>query len=667
MKILKMRNGIALVAVMTIMLVTTLFIPVMFSMSDTSLAIALKGTDRQRSSYLARTITEMTVAAFKSFDSTDITTISGEELNQYNRINAEYQKLISKTISEIKTEEVAMFATTKEGTLYYKHVTNAAGTFTTEISEKEYTELQIYYEKMVKDEGKDPGFTLSSETGTVEDIVYANVGSSEYNTYIADVNYSYIGKGSCTITYDDSVKYYQTDTATQLVHEITETQYNTQIEAIKNSLSTGGTPSFSLSVVENKNITFTSSATVRESTSERSCLLVLQTYPSDEEWLVFGVGGTMGENTGGNQVFVDPTKATGLVPIDYKHLGDASNTYVKQMMLVYSSVGNMIIEPTIYKDGNGASHSSGVNNSQLVLGIQPGLNTTPNNDPSYRIIDGVNYASSIDNAQMNNFVAFAATGAIQVDMPVNLLLNPCRANRLGDGGEDNGSLFKVMIFQAPTIKFNERIDMMMSFYQRSNESARRMSSIVLAAPESTPYSYYNSQRKADGSILTTEDVSAGTQGGCNVKAGMVYFEQDCYLWIIPWGDDGSSSSWLGNLAETVYERDSDFTKIKIASKGDVYYFNSDIKVDGERTGFSLTGYFLETEYIPKMEQYENGDKKWWNLWTNTKWSLASSSAQEAAAEKPTYVKDDFMFVGNIENGDNIIAPEIDDYYTVWMS
>ena len=95
MKILKARNGIALIAVLTILLLISMFIPVMFSMSDTSLSIAVKGTDRQRSSYLARTIAEMSVAAFKSFDSTEPSEISGDELAQYNKINAEYQKLIA--------------------------------------------------------------------------------------------------------------------------------------------------------------------------------------------------------------------------------------------------------------------------------------------------------------------------------------------------------------------------------------------------------------------------------------------------------------------------------------------------------------------------------------------------------------------------------------------
>jgi Tfp pilus assembly protein PilX len=48
MKILKMRNGIALMAVLVIMFLTSLFIPVMFNLSNTSVRIAVKGTDRQQ-------------------------------------------------------------------------------------------------------------------------------------------------------------------------------------------------------------------------------------------------------------------------------------------------------------------------------------------------------------------------------------------------------------------------------------------------------------------------------------------------------------------------------------------------------------------------------------------------------------------------------------------
>lgn len=655
MKILKARNGIALIAVLTILLLTSLFIPVMFSMSDSSLAIAVKGTDRQRSSYLARTITEMSVAAFKSFDSTEPTEISGDALTQYNKINARYQQLVAGTISEIKTDTIVMLSkTVGGGDKYYKVVKNGDVEVKTEISYKYYKELLTAYDEMVYNEITPP-YTLFVDEGkgTKESIVYANLSSdanSEYQAYLND-GYTEIGRGQCTITYDDSIKYYKTITSTQVTTEITKNDYDTSLSSLEGALANGVSCDYSLSTVANKNVVFTSSATVKGSTSSRSCILVLQTYPSEEEWLVFGIESNGSQiPSGGNQVFVDPKKATSRIPIEYDQA--IGNSYIKQTLLVYSSIGNMLIQPTAFKDASGNVHNTGNGNSEFVLGVQPGLNTTPNNDPSYNIIDGVNYNDSTEVAQMNNFVAFASTSAIQVDMPVNLLVNPCRAKRLGDGyifgaGDANGSLYKIMMFQAPTIQFNGALDMMMSFYVRDNEEARRMSSVILSAPDATPYSYYNDDRKSV------------------VKAGMVYFTEDCYLWIIPYGEDGSASAWTGFMAETIYYKDSDFTKIKIANAGDVYYFNSEVEVDGEKVGLSLTGYFLETEYIPKMEEYEEGS--WWQIWNNTKTSIFANYMQGQFSEKPTYVEDDFRFVGNINDGDRIEYPEIDEYYTIWTN
>lgn len=652
MKILKARNGIALIAVLTIILITSLFIPVMFSMADSSLTIAIRGTDRQRSSYLARTITEMSVAAFKSFDSTEPTEIKdADELAQYNKINARYQQLVNGTIPSIKTDTIVMLSkVVAGGDKYYKIVKNGDVEVATEVSYKDYRELLIAYDEMVYNKITPP-YTLKVEegTGTEESIVYANYSDaddSEYKAYLAD-GYVEVGRGYCTITYDDDIKYYKTITSTQVTTEITEKEYESALSSLEGALANNAGVDYSLSTVKNRDVVFTSTATVKNSTSSRSCILVLQTYPSEEEWLVFGIE-TNGKQipTGGNQVFVDPKKATARVPIEYNQAIDSG--YIKQTLLVYSSIGNMLIQPTAFKDQSGNIHNTGNSNSKFVLGVQPGINTTPNNDPTYAVIDGVNYNNSKEVSQMNNFVAFASTNAIQVDMPVNLLVNPCRANRLGDGSQANGSLYKIMMFQAPNIQFNDTIDMMMSFYVRGSEKARRMSSIVLSAPDATPYSYYNDDRKSV------------------VKAGMVYFTEDSYLWIIPYGEDGSASSWTGFLSETVYYKDSDFTKVKIANAGDVYYFNSEVEVDGEKVGLSLTGYFLETVYIPNMEAIENSGK-WWDVWDNTRNAIFANYMQGEFNENPTYYEDDFKFIGNINDGDYIDYPEIDDYYTIWTN
>ena len=668
MKILKARNGIALVAVLTIMLITSLFIPLMFNLSDTSLYIAVKGTDRQRASYLARTVTEMSVAAFKSFDSTEESELAGEEKTQYNKIKTEYDKLVNHTINAMYSQEVAMFSDPDGalGSAYYQVFKNGEQvTGKKAISFKEYQKLKNDIAQM-EINGIIPDYTVEEVPNSVkkEAIVYANVGSTEYNNYIKENSgYVYLGKGQTEITYDNSIKYYETNLKTGLSTEIpTKTEYDTKVGQLNGALTNGADTGCSYSMVENKNVIFTTTATVNGITATRSCVVILQTYPSEEDWFTFGIAAT--DNTGGNQVFVDPTKATSVVPITYDQA--IGSDYIRQNLLVYSSVGNMLIQPTKFKDPSGVPQTSGNKNSQFVLGVQPGLNTTPNNDPSYAVIDGVNYDDSTAVAQMNNFVAFASTSAIQVDMPVNLLVNPCRAKRAGDGyflgynPNPNGSLFKIMIFQAPIIQFNERLDMMMSFYQRDDEEARRMSSIILSAPDGTPYSYYNVQR------------------GKSVKAGKVFFQEDCYLWIIPFDEDGSASAWTGFLSETIYYRDSDFQRIKIADAGDVYYFNAEVmgtkkyesgaqteEEKKEKVGLSLTGYYLETEYIPKYDKYNQGE--WWQLWNNTKAAIFGKYMQNEFSQNTTYVADDFKYIGNINEGDVIEIPEIDDYYTIWKN
>jgi len=659
MKILKARNGIALIAVLTIMLLTSLFIPVMFSMSDSSLAIAVKGTDRQRASYLARTVTEMSVAAFKKAD-------------------AQRDLVTSPKPSDT------------DGDGEFSEEENAAALQVAQAADRRRAAFLAEIDKISnpKNAQYNPYGSISSETiymltmndGDEEIIKYAS-GEAQKEE-LENAGFTLIGEGSCTITFDGSIHYYKTYTNNNAVEEIwpaanakdpmnkddltyRETKYRNDMEAFHTAVIQG-TANYTLTKKENKNLIFTSVAEVNGIKSSRTCLLVMKTEPSEEDWIVFGIEGQ--SNTGGNQVFVDPDKATSVVPIKYDSKIQSTGIQ-NQPLLVYTCVGNMVIEPTdfidttkpkkdaqgnIIKDSNGniiyeENTTVGVNNSQLVLGVQPGLNTTPNNDPYYKTIDAVNYDEQKKGVQYNNFVAFGATNAIKVGMPVNLLVNPCRAKRIGDGWlinkTPNASLFKIMIFQAPVIQFTGRTDMMMSFYERdSSEAARRMSSIILTAPESTPYSYYH------------PDLDR------TVKAGMVYFDADCYVWVIEYDDDGSSSAWTGALSETVYDRDSDFKKYKIANAGDVYYFNAEIKDgSGENVGLSLTGYFLETDYKVNY----NSSSSWWNIWKKTKQELFK---YYLTAQDSTFHKGDLLYLGNVNDPNTILKyPEIEDYYIVWTN
>lgn len=663
MKILKARNGIALMAVLVIMLITSLFIPVMFSMSDTSVSIAVKGTDRQRASYLARSVTEMSVAAFRKVDSkaTNNAELTSEQAAFMEQI---------KIISDVNHENFAPGKSINSQTIYM----------------------------------------LSKTESGVEDIRYTS-DTTERDNLIDDEKYILIGEATCTITFDGSVHYYEIDNETNAKTEINKAanendpmnkkdlakrdkKYIEEILPDFNEKAMAGTADYTLTKVQNKNLIFTSVAEVNKIKATRTCFLVMKTEPSKDDWVVFGIEGE--DNTGGNQVFVDPNKATSVVPISYSNeMIDAE--YQRQPLLVYNCVGNMIIEPTNFKDVNDQIDSGedeenrdgrttvGVNGSKLVLGVQPGLNTAPDNDPSYNVLQGVNYDEQIkgedknengvlddgedkndngkldkDGVRYNNFVAFGATNAIRVGMPVNLLVNPCRAYRFGDMGvsfsggvqvyDPNASLFKIMIFQAPVIQFTGRTDMMMSFYVRGDEKARRMSSIILTAPDSTPYSYYNEDR------------------GKSVKAGMVYFEEDCYIWIIEYGDDGSSKDMA-----TVYNRDSDFLIKKIANKGDVYYFNTEVEqvdckcpegqtectCDSKKVGLSLTGWYLETKFLDGL----NEEQKWWDLWGETKEELFR---YYLSTKERTYYEDDFYYLGNV-NAQNTVysSPQIEDYYVVW--
>ncbi len=727
MKILKMRNGIALMAVLVIMLITSLFIPVMFNLSTTSIKIAITGTDRQRASYFARTVTEMSVAAFKKFDS-----IPESQLTESQKeLRTQIDNLLKKDgeagkIKEIKTVEIAMFKTYVEGKRYYRK--DIGSNVEKQVQEADYYELKQVLEDAIKD-GKTPTFELREENSTryyqnlngikseitkekyetiketqgeatlsvtedpLEQLCYTPVSGtgSNYDDWLKDTkNYTLLGKGKCVLTYDGGETYYkkylQTDDNHQAgeVVEITKTQYTTDLAtymaAVKNkNLDTLG---WEVACVRDKKVSFTTTATINGITAKRSCVLILPTDTTDEHWFRFK------EESGGNQIFVDPAKATSRIPITYDR-GAGMTDYNKQVLLVYSTTGNMIISRgEVLKPGVDEStatendyYTVGNENYPFVLGVEPGINTTPNNDPSLAIIDGVNYESTLDLAQVNNFVAFTSSKSIKVELPVNLLVNPCRADRMGDGDETNASLYKIMMFQAPDVVFDGRVDMMMSFYVRGSEDARRMSSVVLNAPSSTPYHYHHNEY------------------GRTVKAGRVFFADDCYLWIIPYGDRGSSSldiALIGGFAETVYKK-SDFQMVKIANAGDVYYFNAEVtqtknvvegvdengdgkissdeykEVDSDGNGvtdtvtdfvgFSLAGYALETKYL---KDYNDINKKdWWNVWDNTQTAIFGKY-MEGKLKDATYKPDDFHYIGNINDGTSLIEyPETEDYYVVW--
>ena len=65
MKILSRKNGVALIAVLTVLLVLTLLLPVMFKTTENATYSAATELNRQKAGYLARTGAEMAVATLK--------------------------------------------------------------------------------------------------------------------------------------------------------------------------------------------------------------------------------------------------------------------------------------------------------------------------------------------------------------------------------------------------------------------------------------------------------------------------------------------------------------------------------------------------------------------------------------------------------------------------
>ena len=171
-----------------------------------------------------------------------------------------------------------------------------------------------------------------------------------------------------------------------------------------------------------------------------------------------------------------------------------------------------------------------------------------------------------------------------------------------------------------------------------------MTTIMLAAPKSTPYSYLNGSRNK------------------TVKAGKVCFAEDAYIWVVPYQEDGSNYK-----TQTVYYKNKDIILYKIANAGDIYYFNAEVETDvnGKPTtaGFSLTGYFMDVIYNEHADNFNNN--KWWQVWSNAKQLLFNKLLDNFGDR--TYLKDDFKKVGNIYSGEGDKLPIIDDFYVIWDS
>lgn len=670
MKILTSRNGIALIAVLTILLVLTLLLPAMFTMSDTATKFAVQGKDRQKASYFARSLCEMAVATYK---------------NTYD--------------IEVPESNTADYEANKT---YYQMV---------EAYQAQYDKM---FDDAMKEQGQKSSTTMSFSTVTMYenaagDIQYSNEYKLDENNNDVALNpqnngYSAIGTGGCTISYmyqelcylvdNDAKMSYEADTpaekirfdllykAVQKVEDLTANTTYVEYIADIMEVETSKVPdhSFTVTRVMNKIVNFDAEATVKGKTERRKCVVILPTYPSEQDWLLYR-GATYGL---GNEVVVNPDKATGMTTIDYNNAGfpegDAKE-YKQQNLLTYSCLGNMHITTENLKEGsytwntdhfdvsyNGTA-TLPENASTFVLDVAPGINTTPDNDPEWNILDGINTADYHEQTQCDNFVAMAATNSITVDLPVTLLVNPARANRLGDGFKACYSIYKSLIFQAPTVVFGGQVDMLVSFYDRPGNGLadqllngtgeieeKRMSSVILSTPATTEFRYNPRDEKGKETD--------------SVKAGRVIFLEDCYVWVIDYADNGSgySDHWY-EVAQTVYYKNKDFTKLKVASAGDVYLYNAEKEMDGRPIGFSIAGYAIETMYYDKIIGGSNAP--WWDIWTKAQQDIFGKYVENTWFTKKTYAKDDLHLVGNIYDGtgnpDYLEIPDGDGIYTIWSS
>lgn len=658
MKILTKKNGIALVAVLTVLLVLTLLLPVMFTMADRATKSAGKGQNEQRASYLARTSVEMTVSAFQDF------------YDAYDEAKTQYKADVAAGKTVQYPDVCAKYDTfTTNGTMNADIVYMYTKDGVSIPDEADYRNYNEWVEAWDAYQSEAVIYKTSKE-----DIVgYTLLGSAECDIKYSEISEYYrIDNGSLTLLTDDYQKNadgtYALDAngdkipiAGQSAKDKYDTIKTNLETAIKNQVDTTNYPQ--CHKVDRKEIRFDAVATIGDKAYRdfsRGCLVILPTKPSDESWIVPA-------SIESNQIFVDSDQATGIMTLDYADIfmGTESDTQAtSQVIYSFSCAGNMVItnKGMTIKDGNTyvdyntyiKNHPEYTNQlSDFSLGVHP-ITTTinPENDPNFSCLKTNNMKSWASGAQKDNFIMFSATNGIQVDMPVNLLINPCRTMRIGDGIARNQSLYKVLAFQSPNIIFKGSVNNFVSLWKKTSllegvldifgdgYDARRVSSIILAAPENTPYSYVNGDR---------DEV---------VKAGKVFFGEDAYVWLIPFSENGS-----GYKTQTVYYKNSDIKLYKMANKGDVYYFNSEVPTEGGSgtTGFSMTGYFMDVLYNDMVDESDYG----WRLWSKLK-DNAFGFAQSTFMPQD-YVKDDFHYVGNIYEGTGGRLPVIDDFYVVWDS
>lgn len=664
MKILTKKNGIALVAVLTVLLVLTLLLPAMFTMSEMATKSAMRGQDEQKASYFARTSLEMSVSAFQDIydeameqkDAYEAAKLAGTDNISNFPIYEDYKEL-----TEFPEKQLVKKSDFSAQTLYIFENTSAVFPVKEKYdSDEEYKNALALYEKNA--------------------IIY------QTNDKSPGTNYKLIATANCDVTYEEVSEYYKilTSGETQLITHDYETYSDGSymldlngekkikkhaaekyeeingpiIEAVSNHQSIENMEQ--CYKIDRKEVRFDAVATLNDkiySDFARGCTMILPTKPAEEGWI------DITTKVDGHQIFPDTDYATGVTEVKYnKNWQDPNGVEdsMAQPVYMFSCTGNMVIS------NKGIQGIDDKNFADLSLGLYPETTTLPDNDPTFACLKSNNMKSWHDSAQKDNFVLFSATNGIQMELPVKLLVNPCRTGRIGDGLSGNEALYKMLVFQSPNILFKESVTSMISLWTDtglsdairdllekagvpvSSYDAPRMTSIIFSAPDNTPYTYENQSRDREV-----------------VKAGKVIFMQDSYIWLIPFSEDGSN-----HKTQTVYYKGSDIQLHKFANAGDVYYFNSQVPASSSNgdekrtTGFSLSAWFMDVKY---PEIYGNDEGL--NFFENFKNEAFGFTRKiyEQILGQADYRLDDFHYVGNIYDGTAGRLPTFDDFYVVWDS
>ncbi len=734
MNILTKRNGIALVAVMAILLVLTLLLPIMFSMSENAMEAAMTGSDEQKASYLARSMIEFAVGAFQMcYDGAEADEEKGvevpDDLSAVDENSPDLLKL-KKFLKIDKKMSVTMMYMYRDETVPFpdtfpkKNPNESDADFRERVLKSD--EYKNYLEKGII-------YSTTTPAGfSVEDVKKGKVPYG-HKTAVTNglgnmVNGSYMGYATCDIVYNDSIDYYRTSVDATTQSRTTEkikdddpkgapaTQYSNYLQKAKTAIKNGDdlTADEQIFKVENNRVEFTSYGNINGKGVVRSCYVILPTKPSEKSWIVPA-------NIESNQIFPDTDQASGVTALSINNdsffEGDMEVAINGQPVYGFSCIGNMVLstkkikykaaandflglaegttmdyvdyidaynakvddyntntvdphndavqkkidnDETLGPDDVFWEHMQYINSNieDFSLGLHPETTTVnPERDPFFNCLKTQNMRNWAEGARRDNFVAFTATNGIQIDMPVNVIMNPCRTGRIGDGIASNQSLYKVLYLQAPDIVFNNRVNSFVSLYTKNSGlaylldyNAYRMSTIILAAPESTPYTM---------EILKNPDNP--DDGIDTVKAGRVYFAEDAYIWLVPFTENGSNYK-----TQTVYYKGKDVILYKFANAGDVYQFNAEkeTKINGEmkKAGFSMTSYFMDVIY--SKEDTDTNNTPWWNLWSGIQ-NLVFDTLVDRARPR-TYDAQDLQWIGNMNAGTQS-QPKVDDFYVVWAS